>query len=210
MSGIAHHALFAACLPLAAGAALSALLPGRLGAAARQVGPAAAASMIVLTASTKTAANAAAVTTAGLPVVGAVVALHVAALVLGYLIPAGVGAPGATCRTTALQASMRNPALGLGLAAALFGGSPHFPLLAAPCIISIFVQNTLGAWVALAGSLVAPSPLAEGAYGSQPMSPRAGRVLSADGILRQVGGQAGRAPYIVREQQRESESNTNR
>lgn len=35
---------------------------------------------------------------------------------------------------------MRNPALGLMLAAALFGATPHFPLVAAPCIISIFIQ----------------------------------------------------------------------
>lgn len=41
---------------------------------------------------------------------------------------------------------MRNPALGLGLALALFGGTPSAGLAAAPCIISIFVQNMLGAW----------------------------------------------------------------
>jgi hypothetical protein len=48
------------------------------------------------------------------------------------------------------QASMRNPALGLGLAVALFRGTPFLPLVVAPLVISVFVQNTLGSWVAAA------------------------------------------------------------
>ena len=84
---------------------------------------------------------------------------------------------------------MRNPALGLALAAALFSGSPDFPLVAAPCIISIFVQNTLGAWTALLGVIRQPArPRSES---GQPLSPQAFRAQSLDSIMRQVRGAAG-------------------
>ncbi|KAG2449604.1 hypothetical protein HYH02_005137 [Chlamydomonas schloesseri] len=188
MVAIRNHALFAAALPIAAGVALSAaVLPQRLAARAHRYGPMAAASMIVLTCVPKTAANAAAVAAAGPQVVGAVAALHLAALVLGYLIPAGVGSPARTCRTSAFQTSMRNPALGLMLAAALFGSSPHFPLVAAPCIISIFIQNTLGAWSALASGLRAKSGPPEHVVSDTGvlLSPRAMHTQSKESILKQ-------------------------
>ncbi|KAG2495502.1 hypothetical protein HYH03_006446 [Edaphochlamys debaryana] len=164
----------------------SLVLPPRLGALARRHGPQAAASLIVLTCCPKTAAGAAYVREAGVPVVVGVAALHVAALVVGYLIPAGVGAPGWTCRTTAFQCSMRNPALGLGLAAALFHGSPALPLVAAPLVASVFVQNTLGAWMGAA--LCSSKPrlgitTVEGV--SSQRSPQAFKAQSLEAVLRQ-------------------------
>ncbi|PNW77710.1 hypothetical protein CHLRE_10g448350v5 [Chlamydomonas reinhardtii] len=188
MAAIRNHALLSAALPIALGVALSAtVLPQRLAAQANRFGPMAAASMIVLTCVPKTAANAAAVAAAGPEVVGWVAALHVVALVLGYLIPAGVGSPARTCRTSAFQTSMRNPALGLMLAAALFGATPHFPLVAAPCIISIFIQNTLGAWSALAAGLRANlgSPERLASEQGTPLSPRALQTQSKESILKQ-------------------------
>lgn len=80
----------------------------------------------------KTAANAAAVAAAGPEVVGWVAALHVVALVLGYLIPAGVGSPARTCRTSAFQVGRPLGATGgqfYGLCAAVLtpGISDSYP-----------------------------------------------------------------------------------
>ncbi|GLI63417.1 hypothetical protein VaNZ11_006385 [Volvox africanus] len=183
LASLLHHVLFAAVLPLSAGAILVALLPPKLAASARCWGSAAAATMIVLTATVKTAEGADTVRAAGAKVAMAVVGLHTIALVLGYLIPAGVSAPDMTCRTTAYQASMRNSALGLCIAVALFGSSEHLALVVAPCVVSVFTQNLLGAWTALLGQLWAPRhPVSNS---GQPVSPQAFKANSMDSILRQ-------------------------
>ncbi|GFR44651.1 hypothetical protein Agub_g5941 [Astrephomene gubernaculifera] len=114
-----------------------------------------------------------------LVVVVMVGALHWVALLLGWLIPAGVGSPGWTCRTVAYQATMRNPLPGLALATALFGSSPAFPLVAAPCVASLTLQAALGAWTALLGWLRPPK---------QPAGP--------PGAVAGGGGAAGRASMV--------------
>ncbi|GIL78048.1 hypothetical protein Vretimale_7406 [Volvox reticuliferus] len=183
LASLLQHVLFAAALPLSAGAILVALLPVKLAATTRYWGCAAAATMIVLTATVKTAEGAGAVRAAGVKIAVAVAGLHMVALVLGYLIPAGVSAPDTTCRTTAFQASMRNSALGLGIAIALFGSSEHFVLVAAPCVVSVFTQNLLGAWMALLGRRwPTRHPISDS---GQPMSPRAFKANSMESILRQ-------------------------
>ncbi|GIL78049.1 hypothetical protein Vretifemale_7496 [Volvox reticuliferus] len=81
------------------------------------------------------------------------------------------------------QASMRNSALGLGIAIALFGSSEHFVLVAAPCVVSVFTQNLLGAWMALLGRRwPTRHPISDS---GQPMSPRAFKANSMESILRQ-------------------------
>lgn len=83
---------------------------------------------------------------AGWPFLGLLAALHAAAYAAGYLLPRAAGLPEAACRGLSIQAGARNPALGLLLASQMF---PDQLLVAAPCAAAIFVQNVMGAWLAL-------------------------------------------------------------
>ncbi|KXZ47543.1 hypothetical protein GPECTOR_34g702 [Gonium pectorale] len=78
---------------------------------------------------------------------------------------------------------MRSPTLGLSLALALFGGSPHLPLVAAPLAISVLIQETLGAWAALLGRSRKLKRLSSDS--GTPRSPRAFRTQTQESILKQ-------------------------
>ncbi|EFJ41854.1 hypothetical protein VOLCADRAFT_98136 [Volvox carteri f. nagariensis] len=91
----------------APGAVLSAFLPSKpFAATARRWSLIAAAAMVVVNVLVNAAVGAEALHAVGLPVLAGVLWLHAAALLLGYLIPAGVSSPGSTCRTTAYQVTL--------------------------------------------------------------------------------------------------------
>jgi predicted Na+-dependent transporter len=117
---------------------------------------------ILVTASSKTAANAGLITQAGLGMFCIVAAVHIAAMGTGYAAAALLKLPEQIRRCCAVQAGERNPAFGLivansCLAAAGGAGSgalAGFSLMdvLAPCATAVFMQNCIGSVLATAWS----------------------------------------------------------
>ncbi|KAJ1465093.1 SRG1 protein-like protein [Baffinella frigidus] len=77
---------------------------------------------------------------AGLPLLGAVLGLHLGGFVLGYTVPKLLGEPEEVSRTVSIETGMQNSALGVVLASRNFAD----PLTALPCAISATCHSILG------------------------------------------------------------------
>ncbi|GAX81989.1 hypothetical protein CEUSTIGMA_g9417.t1 [Chlamydomonas eustigma] len=108
--------------------------------------PSVGACMVLLTATNKTA-HLSMYTHQGWPhAVLFVIVIHALSYGAGYYAAKSAGCSYEVAVACSIQAGARNPAVGVVVAASLLRS---LPMAAAPCAISIYVQNVLGSWLAL-------------------------------------------------------------
>eukprot|EP00293_Proteomonas_sulcata_P010009 CAMPEP_0184308754 /NCGR_PEP_ID=MMETSP1049-20130417/17120_1 /TAXON_ID=77928 /ORGANISM="Proteomonas sulcata, Strain CCMP704" /LENGTH=183 /DNA_ID=CAMNT_0026621499 /DNA_START=29 /DNA_END=580 /DNA_ORIENTATION=+ len=125
--------------PVAVGLAINTWLPG-LSRAVSGVTPLLCVIFVALICGSVIAQTAASFVAAGLPLLGAVLGVHLGGFLLGYTVPRLLGNNEAVCRTVSIETGMQNSALGVVLASKNFAD----PLTALPCAISATCHSILG------------------------------------------------------------------
>ncbi|EKX45194.1 hypothetical protein GUITHDRAFT_108836 [Guillardia theta CCMP2712] len=118
---------------------------------------------------------------AGLPLLGAVIGLHLGGFLLGYFVPRILGYPEPISRTVSIETGMQNSALGVVLATRNFAD----PLTALPCAISATCHSVLGSSFAAYWRL-------GGRKKEEPKDPSRGNVIGGfvNGLVNGIQGTA--------------------
>ena len=130
-------------LPVMVGVLLAHYLPGLV----RRVSPLAPSVAVVTVAAICAGAisqSASTIRQSGLQVLTAVISLHVAGFVFGYLLSRVLGFEESTSRTISIEVGMQNSVLGVVLASKHFGS----PLTAVPCAVSSVCHSIIGSALA--------------------------------------------------------------
>lgn len=142
-SALLRSTLQVVVLPVMMGVLLRHMFPEPVARAAK-FAPALAVLIITLTVSSAVAHSAGAITASGTRLLAAVVFFHSAGAAAGYCAARALGLGKRLAKTYAIQVCVRNGVLGTVLAGLHFGD----PVVAAPCALSVCVQNILASAVA--------------------------------------------------------------
>ncbi|KAJ7571132.1 hypothetical protein O6H91_01G150400 [Diphasiastrum complanatum] len=130
-------------LPVLLGASMSHFFPSAVSKIS-PIAPTVAVITIAAICASAIAQNASAIVSSGFQVLVAVVALHAAGFLFGYMLSKLLGFEESTFRTISFEVGMQNSVLGVVLAGQHFGN----PLTAVPCAISSVCHSVFGSILA--------------------------------------------------------------